>query len=105
MPSFTSDPDHSERARLAADPDVDARARALILDPGVKIADARELVAGAKRIAAGSRKRGFGSHSQALNSSAAQSMALEMGSAHIENGGVVQTPYSTIFGAPRVVAN
>lgn len=90
---------HNERSTLAANPAVanDSRARRLILDPGVKIEQARELVAMARRIAAAG--------AQALDpSNEAQAIALAMGSAHIENGGVVQTPYSTIFGAPRVVA-
>lgn len=102
-----SDPHSHERARLAADPDLDARSRALVLSANVPIADARELVAGAKRLAAGYRKLGgFGSRTQALDSgNDAQELSLAMGTAHLENGGVVQTPHSTIFGAPVVVRN
>ena len=107
MPSYTSDPDYTERAKLAADPAVDARARALILDPGVKISDARELAATAKRIAAGYAKAGgFGARLEALDpTNQAQAMSLTANSAHIVNGGVTWDGVRQVFGAPVVVRN
>lgn len=96
------DPDKEEREALSKEPGLDQRGRNLVLDPKVSIKDARDLVSVAKRLAAGYRKTGFGS--EALDSKdQSQALSLTMGAAHIENGGVVQTAHSTVFGAPRVV--
>lgn len=99
MPSYSSDPHHEERARLAAEPGLDPRGRDLVLDPAVRIADAREIVAIAKRLAAGYRKQGFGAFD---SSNKAQAMRLKMGTAHVTDGGVQFDGIRQVLGAQVV---
>jgi hypothetical protein len=92
----------NERSTLAADPSVanDSRARGLILDPNVKIEDARGLVAMARRVVAAGRGP------QALDSSnKAQAMSLKSGSSHVVDGGVIfdSVRQVQVLGAPVVV--
>lgn len=76
-----------------------------MLNPRIKIEDARELVAIARRRAAGYAKSGgLGATLEAFDSSdEAQRTALATGAARYVSDGVMQTPHSTVFGSPCIV--
>jgi hypothetical protein len=103
--------EQEERNKLAADPALDARGRALVLDPGVKLADARELVAIARRMttAYGPAKGSAASAMLARAEGAldpendAQDMARIAGSVRFEAGEHIHTPWSTTFSPPVAV--
>lgn len=104
MSSFTSDPNYSERARLAAEPNLPPWAKDRALNPAMPIEEARKMIAAHREVEKAKAALAAAKRAKALDlSDEKQALAIAAGAAHVEPGDPVHTPWSTTFAPLRVV--